>query len=432
MSKFQIILTGIFVAFIVIGVTVFATYKSKDEKNALPPITIWGTFPEAVFSQFVSKVNSVSVEPVQINYFEIPESNFDKSFIEALARGEGPDAILIPQTLLYKHEDKVIPIPFDILTERDFRNTFIELGELYVKPQVGTLALPFVVDPLVMYWNRDTFTNAGIASFPRHWDEFGGVGAKITQKDVNSNVRRSTIAMGEFSNVNHAKEILGALFLQSGNPVTVRNSDGGVSSAIGSGVYDGLGSSLPALQFFTKFSDPRNPEYSWNRSLPNSKNAFLAQNLATYIGYASELFDLRQKNPNLDFDVSLLPQAPGGANRVTYGKMYGFSIVKSTKDTSSTFEVLKLLLTPASLNELVSLVYLPPVRRDMIASGSTDPYLSIFYDSALISKGWLDSSVGESERIFREIVEDVTSGRKRAEDALDDGNDLYDLSLQNI
>ncbi|MEK7463967.1 MAG: extracellular solute-binding protein [Patescibacteria group bacterium] len=432
MSKFQIILTSIFVLFIIIGVILFATYKGGDSQTTLPSITVWGTFPESLLTKYVTKLNITRPVPLKIEYTQISEVNFDKAFIEALARGLGPDAILVSQDLLHKHEDKVVPIPYSVLSQRDFQNTFVSQAELYLH-STGVLALPFMLDPLVMYWNRDTFTNAGVAVFPRFWDEFSAIGQRINQKDVNSNVRKTVISLGEFNNLAHAREVLGVLFLQAGNPVTYRESDSlAMASALGSRGYVGLTSSLPALNFFTKFSDPRNPDYSWNRSLPNSKSFFLSGNLATYIGFASELLDIRQKNPNIDFDVAPLPQARGGQNKATFGTMYGFSIVRSSADANSAFAVLSELLTPSSLSEMVTMSYLPPVRRDMIASGSSDPYLSIFYDSALISKGWLDTNKAESYRIFQDIVESVTSGKKNASQALQDGSDELDLSLKDI
>ncbi len=433
MSKFQVILTTIFVICIIAGVVAFATYKGSTSQTALPAVTIWGTFPSSLFNEYVAKVNINRSEALKITYLQIPETSFDRTFIEALARGQGPDAILIPQDLLHKHEDKVIPIPYTSLTQRDFQNTFIKQAELYLGAH-GTLAVPFVVDPLVMYWNRDSFTNAGIANPPKFWDEFiGSLDAKLTVKDVNSNIRKSAIALGEFNNISHAREILGTLFLQSGNPVTYRDpSTSAVISALGSGNYVGITTSLSALNFFTQFSDPTNANYSWNRSLPNSRSSFLSGNLATYFGFASEINDLRNKNPNIDFDVAPLPQARKGANRATFGLMYGFSIARSTANASAIFTVISALLDPTALTSMVNLSYLPPVRRDMISKGSTDPYLSIFYDSALISKGWLDTSKTESNRIFQGIVEAVTSGRKNPTDALQSGSDEFDISLKNI
>jgi ABC-type glycerol-3-phosphate transport system substrate-binding protein len=428
MSKFQIILTGIFVICIIAGVITFATFKGGNTDTELPAISIWGTFPKDSFDKYVSKISEGLAQPLKITYSQIAESNFDDTFIQALARGQGPDVILVSQDQIHKHEDKIILIPYSTLSKRDFQNTFIRQAELYFRTD-GVMGLPFVVDPLVMYWNRDTFTNVGVANPPKFWDEFTSLNTKITQKDVNSNVRKSAIALGEFNNVLHAREILGTLMLQHGNPITYRDNSGYVLSALGNRQYSGLDTSVQALDFFTKFSNPSSPDYSWNRSLSNSKSSFLSGTLATYFGFASEIMDIQQKNPNLDFDVSALPQLRNGSKRIVYGSMYGFSIVRSSANANGAFSVLSTLLNPASLSDMVSMSYLPPVRRDMISSGSIDPYLTIFYESALISGGWLDSNKTASNRIFQGIVESVTSGREEASRAMQNGSDEFDILL---
>jgi ABC-type glycerol-3-phosphate transport system substrate-binding protein len=433
MSKFQIILIGVFVVFIVTGVALFATFKNKDAGTALPPITIWGTFPSTMISGLVSKLNETRTTTLVVNYVEKSEDAFDTDFIEALARGEGPDAILIPQEHIVRHEDKLLPIPNTIITERDFKNTYIPQAELYLSPNREVLALPFTVDPLVMYWNRDIFTNAGIAKPPVFWDEFTNLTKKIDLKDVNSNIRRSAIAMGEFNNINNAREILGALLLQSGNPVTARgdaSSGERVVSTIGDGQFAGSKSSTPAVTFYTQFANPRDPLYSWNRGLPMSKSWFLSGSLATYFGFASELFDLRSKNPNIDYDVAELPQPRTGSYRATYGSMYGFSIVRTAKNPTAVYTILSALTAPDALTLLNKLSNLPPVRRDMIAAGSTDPYQAIFLDSALISRGWLDTNAEKTSKIFETMVESITSGRAEVYAAIQTAHEALELSLR--
>jgi ABC-type glycerol-3-phosphate transport system substrate-binding protein len=433
MSKFQIIFLTIFIAFILLGVILFATYKNKDATVALPPITVWGTFPSSVINQMISNLNQTRTSPLAVNYVEKDEANFNKDFIETLARGQGPDAILIPQEMIERHEDKLIAIPNNILTERDFKNTYIPLSELYLSQNSEVLALPFAVDPLVMYWNRDIFTNAGIPTYPKTWDEFSGLAQKINQKDSNANIRRSVVSLGEFVNVSNAREILGSLLLQSGNPVTGRGGaayGGRVVSALGDGQFTGLKYSTPAVAFFTDFANPRSSVYSWNRSLPISKSWFLSGSLATYFGFSSELYDIRSKNPNLNFDVAPLPQPKKAAFRTTYGKMYGFSIVRTTANPTNTYTVLSTLVTPQALSILNKLSGLPPVRRDMIASGSKDPYQAIFYDSALISRSWLDVDPIKTGRIFQEMVESITSGRADVSGAIKNAHEEFDLELQ--
>ncbi|MEI6057674.1 MAG: extracellular solute-binding protein [bacterium] len=436
MTKFQMTILGIFVLCIVGGVAAFAFYKGTNNNTQLPAITVWGTMADDTFNNYVTQINAVGGQLYKINYVQKTASNFNQDFVKALAKGTGPDAVLIPQDMTLANEDKFLLIPYTAFPERTFRDTYVPEANLYLRTD-GITALPFAIDPLVMYYNRDMFTNAGIASVgtvsnPLRWSQFPVLGAKITQKDNGSNIRKSVVALGQFGNIDHAREILGTLLLQAGNPVTVRSSDNTVSSALGNGIFQGTKSSSDALSFFTSFTDPASSAYSWNRSLPGSESYFLAGNLATYFGFASELRDIRSQNPNLNFDVAPVPQPDKAAVRTTYGQMYGFSLVKNSANVSTAYTILSSLTSASSLAEWTKLTYLPPVRRDMISAGTTDPYLAIFYDAALISKDWLDPNPQGTISIFQNMVQAVTSGSANLNNAIQNASDALDLSIKNI
>ncbi len=412
MSKFQVIVLAIFVLCIVGGVTAFALFKGSTNQVQLPSITLWGVLPSDTFNSFVTQINSTGGNLLKINYVQKDPTTFNQDFVQALARGTGPDAILVSQDMILENEDKLLLIPYTALPQRTFLDTYIPEANLYLRTD-GITALPFAIDPLIMYWNRDTFTNAGIAtagtiSNPLHWSQFPTLVSKITQKDDNANIHKTLVALGQFSNIDHARDVFGTLLLQAGNMVTGRSAtDNSVLSALGDGVYQGTNSSSDALSFFIRFTDPTDPLYSWNRSLPDSESFFLSGNLAMYFGLSSELNNIRSKNPNLNFDVAPMPQPDPQANvgqvRTTFGRLYGFSLVKSSPNASAAYSILSQLITPTALVEWTKLTYLPPVRRDMIAAGTTDPNLAIFYDAALISKGWLDPNPVSTAQIMQKV-----------------------------
>jgi ABC-type glycerol-3-phosphate transport system substrate-binding protein len=436
MSKFQLILISIFVLFIVAGVVAFSLFKSSSGQTSLSAITVWGTLPNDKVMNFITQVNSTRIDQLPVTYVEKSEATFESEFVNALANGRGPDAILIPQDMILANENKLLLIPYTAMTQRDFTDTYVSETELYLRTE-GITAIPFTIDPLVMYWNRDLFTNAGIASAgtikkPLLWSQLAQYGLALTQKDVNSNIKKSVLAMGDFQNVNHAREILSTLLFQAGNPVTVRAADNSVSSAFGNGLYQGLTTSQPAVQFFTKFADPTSPIYSWNRSLPTSQSWFLSGNLATYFGFASELQSIRSKNPNLNFDAAPLPQADNPAVRTTYGRLYGFSLVKNSANPSAAYTILQYLTSADSLAMWSSENYLPSVRRDVIGAGTTDPYLTIFNDGALISRGWLDPSPANSSALFSKMIESITSGSQQYDQAIQQTSDAIDLMIKSI
>lgn len=420
-TKFQIIVLIIFVVFIVAGVALFATFKGSNSSNILPPITIWGTFPKDKFDLYISKVNQTQQTPFSITYVEEKPDAFLHDFIAALARGSGPDVILVPSDVLLPSEDKLTVIPYSVFPQRTFMDTYIDEARVYLSPN-GVLGIPFSVDPMVMYWNRDTFNAAGLPTPPKYWGDFTILNKKLTQKTSNGTITASAIALGDFSNVVNAREILGSLLLQTGNPVTQFDQYGAVASAISPSAAK---SPVPAVTFFTQFVDPSNANYSWNHSWPDSKTAFIAGKLATYFGFASELFNIRAKNPNLNFDVAPFPQLKDGGVPAVYGKLYAFSLVKQSPNAQAAFQIISTITQPSYLVNLSNDLYLPSVERVIIASGSTDPYITIFNNSALIARTWLDADPNTSRQIFGDMVQAVTSGQKQIYQAVSDASEQY-------
>ncbi|HEY4496321.1 MAG TPA: extracellular solute-binding protein [Candidatus Paceibacterota bacterium] len=402
-SIFQISLIVIFVVAAIGGLILFARYKGSSEAQNLPTAEIWGVIPETDIATI--KQALANNKTFKINYTEKRLEFFYNNLIEALAAGNSPDLIIIPENLLLKLRSKIFTIPLKTMSERVFRDTYLDEGEIFLTGD-GVMALPFSVDPMIMYWNRDTFASAGLAKPPAIWDEFILLAQTLTNKDSNGNVFRSAVALGEFDNIINAKEILSALFLQIGAPPIITSSE--TNSANGT----------TALNFYTQFSNPLGLTYSWNKSLPNSRDAFLAGDLAIYFGFASELANLRARNPNLYFDVASLPQPKGAKKSLTFGKLYGAAILKSSSDIANSARIAFLLTSNQALKALSGENGLPPVRRDLLVVKPTDAYGALFYDSALKSRGWLDPDYWATSAAFKEMIESVSSGKARSTEAV--------------
>lgn len=429
MSKFQLTVFGIFILFIVAGVIAFATYKGGNKTaNQLQPITVWGTFPSETFDDYVNNINQKLAQSMSVTYIYKNPEVFSSDFISALAKGTGPDVILIPSDMILPHLDKLATIPFTALPKGTFQSMFIQEGEMYYSTD-GVTGIPFSVDPLVMYWNRDTFSAAGLATYPRNWEDFTELNKKLTSKDENGNIRKSAVALGDFSNINNAREIFASLIFQTGNPITYVAEGGMVQSAMKTSFSN---NPIPVVQYFIKFVNPSSPDYSWNRGMTMSKSAFLAGGLATYFGFASEIADIRAKNPNLNFDVAPFPQVKTGGLKSVYAKMYGFSITKSSRNPNSAYQIISILTDPSRIGELSKTMYLPTVSRGVIAQGTTDPYITIFNNAALVSRSWLDISPSVSRQLFGNMIDSVTSGKKNVSESVQDTSDQYDIMLQQV
>lgn len=429
LTQFQIILLAIFGFFIIAGVMFFALYRGSNDRN-LPPLVLWGTYPAQIMNEFFGSPVFQS-QLIKFRYIEKNEATLDEEFTRALADGVSPDLLILPQNLLLKEQNRLLPINQESLSERDFKDTFIEGAELFWGDD-GALGIPFSVDPLVMYWNRTLFTNVGLALPPETWDQFYTLVPKLSQYDQGGNIRQSAVALGSFQNISNAKEILAALFLQAGTPI-VGLRDGKLEAVLKENSSTG---SIPAedtLAFYTDFSNAAKNSYSWNRALPISNRAFVDGTLATYFGFSSELLGIRAKNPNLNFDVTSLPQLKSTATKLTYGKFSAVVIPRQAKNSSSSLNGALLLGSSAVQAAFAEVSGLPPVRRDLLSSSAVrESHQTIFYEGALIAKAWADPDPILSSNIFKDMIEAVTSGNEDVPGAVSNGSEeLNDIIESN-
>lgn len=436
LSKFQLFFLGGLVIAIVLAIGIFALNKASSGVTA--NVVIWGIFPDTTMKTFLqhTEINAaLNAKKVAVTYVAKPVGTFDQDVVEAIASGKGPDAVIISQDMALKYLDKIIQIPFTSFSERSFTDPqkgYIQEAELFLT-STGIEALPFAVDPMVMYWNRNLFTNAGIPNPPTSWSQLyvpDGVISKINKIDINHNILKTALALGTYNNIYHAKDILSLLMLQAGSPITTKDSSGILQSALsGSNSTIVQNGATAALSFYTQFADPAKSFYSWNTALPLSRDAFTAGDLALYFGYASELGNLYTRNPNLNFDVALMPQSQSSSAYTTFGKVYGLTILKSSQNVTATANVITVLSSSASQAIWSTVSGYPPVTRDLLAQQPASPFMSTFYTAALQSRAWLDPDPSATDTIFGDMVRFVLSGSKQPADAVQDGNDRLDKLL---
>lgn len=426
-SKFKLAVMILFGVFIVIGILVFALARSSSS-SASANLTIWGTLPQASFELLLRDSSIANSQSTTINYVLKDQEDFDQELVEALAEGKGPDIVILRDDNVYKHRNRLFVIPYKNYSERTYKDKFIEGSEVFLSAE-GVTAVPFMTDPMVMYWNRNIFSNNLVSQPPQYWDQVFELTEKMTKRDTNGNVLQSAIALGESRNINSSKEILATLLLQAGTPIVERTKDG-ANSVLSSRFDEPVMPSESALNFYTQFSNPVSKYYTWNRSLPTSLNMFLGGNLAMYVGFASEIFSIQQKNSNLNFDVTYVPQTRNTENRTVFGHMYAFAITKRSKNIAASFGAINALTEVAPLKALEASTNLPPVRRDMLSDKPTDAFRSVFYNSALISESWIDPEPTASTQIFRNMIEEVTSGRSRVLEAIGRANTELNQELK--
>jgi ABC-type glycerol-3-phosphate transport system substrate-binding protein len=425
-GNFQLIILIVFIVAAIFGVLVFsgAIPLGKNGEGSLGTVVLWGTVPNQAISEPIKSFNDANPTFV-VKYIEKSSDTFDQDLLEALASGTGPDLFFLPDNLTFHYANKIFAIPYTSYPLTTFKNVFAGAGEVFLTSK-GISAFPMAIDPLVMYYNRSILDANGIVYPPAFWDDLTSLVPTLTQKDDSSKIIKPAVALGHFSNVVHAKDILATLFMQTGNPL-ITEKNGIFNSVLDSpiGNYN-----LPSvLKFYTDFADPNKAVYSWNKSFANSDNVFSAENLAFYFGYGSELQSLVNKNPNQNFFVAGMPQIKNSKFKLTGARVTGLAISAFSKNFNTAFIAASLMATGDFASKFAQATGVAPARRDLLAVKPADAYSPIFYSSALYARSWLDPSPKDTDNIFSGMINAVLSGNLSVTDAIKDASSKMSLLL---
>lgn len=423
LRPFQIVLLAFFAALALGALILLGAYQASvtgQSKTYGDRVVVWGTFPRIEMAGHYAEITKDDKAFEVVTYEAYDEDAFADELVNAIAEGRGPDLIMLTSDQMVELRPKLVAIPYETLPLRSVKDTFVDGAEIFAFPE-GTYAVPFAVDPLLLYWNRDLFASGGLATPPATWEDVvNRVVPNLVAIDDRRTILQSAIALGEYRNLENAKEILVTLAMQTGSKLIYLVEEQykvGLDEHV---VSDSRTSPLQsALEFFTDFSNANSPLYTWNRSQQNDKNAFLAGELAIYFGLASEYQDIVGKNPNLNFDAALMPQGSAATIKRTYGTFYGYAIPQSAPNAAGAYQVALKLASAEQAGIIAEMFGLVTARRDLIASGSPDPVKQTAMNAALIARSWLDPDRVATDPIFAEMVEGVVSNRQRIKAAVE-------------
>jgi multiple sugar transport system substrate-binding protein len=431
MTNFQIIFTGVFVLLILIGVAVFASMGGVGGSAGVGSVVIWGEADQTAFDEALQTLRQQDKSFQDVQYVQKNPSTYTADLVNAMASGTGPDIFLITQESLTPFMNKIATVPYNTVSQATFTSAYIDEAQLFLTAQ-GSLALPLLVDPMVMYWNRDMLASAGIAQPPRYWNDLLGFAPKVTVLNGASTVRKSAVALGEWRNISHAKAILSALFMQAGDPIVGRDKETGFLTALFGTTPTNApeNPAVSALKFYTEFTNPTKTTYSWNHSLPLSRDAFISGDLALYFGFASDYATIESRNPNLHFSVAALPQIEGNSIRSTYGVMTGVAISRAAPNPMGALTIVQKLTDQTGIVAFAQGFKLPPVRRDIVPDTTASAPASVFAESALIARGWLDPDKTSTNALFQNMIESVISGKAQADQAVGEAVQVFGVLMR--
>ncbi len=380
-------------------------------------LSFWGVFDGPDAFSAVMNAYRAQAPNVSITYKQFAPEDYERELVNAFAAGKGPDMFMVHNTWLPKHYDKMLPLAAESLPIATFRNLFPRVVEQDFAPDGLIYALPLYVDSLALFYNKDAFDNAGIALPPKNWSEVNALIPKLRTIDRSGKITKAAVAIGGSpKSINRATDLLSLIMMQGGAPMVAEGFRGAQFAAKGA----------QGLDFYTQFTNPKSPLYTWNDQLHYSLDAFAEGSVAIMFNYQYNIAALKQKNPFLQFSVSGMPQPSTAANRVDYANYFGLAVSGRSRNAASAWDFIKFLTTNAN----VSAAYLranghAPALRTLIAAQSDESAAGVFARQALTARSYPQIDDTETDRIMGELIENAIYGKlpkdkalRQAEDAI--------------
>ena len=311
-----------------------------------------------------------------------------------------------------------------------FRDIFVDVAFQDFVDEDGIYAIPFYVDTLALYYNKDFFNSAAIPMPPATWDEFLNDVEKLTKRDKWGNIERAGIAMGTAENINRSTDILSLLMLQTGAEMT---DEAHTKAAFNQVTYLEGQSFRPgtdALRFYTDFSNPTKRIYSWNRQMPYSIDAFYQGKAATMINYSHRINTIKSRSPYLNFGIASVPQIKDRKFDVNYANYWGQAVSKKSRYPEAAWKLILYLARKENVKMYLQAAKRPTSRRDLIQWQKDATNLDVFASQALSAKSWYQADSSAIERIFADMIESVVLGAATVEQAINKTADQVNVLMK--
>jgi multiple sugar transport system substrate-binding protein len=419
MQRARIIIPSLLAALVFLGAGC-----SGNAGPVIKPVSLayWSSSADAAAMQNVIAEYKKLHPNVEVTLTVMPEADYERSLLEALAEDRGPDIFTLPNTRLLGWQAKLLPMPEKIelpvrtvndqqkivtvnkattlptkgSVTRDFvetvpKDVFATVTETVAQKQVRKeklFGLPISMDTPALFYNADLLKGANIKEPPATWREFQDQATKLTLKDADKTIRQSGAAFGLATNVLHATDILVSVMMQNGaemtEPDTGRSNFQSFTKATSENAYP---PGVEALIFYQSFADPFSQNYTWNSSQPSSMDAFITGKTAFFIGFPGDVATIRQRAPRLNFATTPLPLI-SESKKVQVAHYPVETVSAKTKHPAEAWDFLIFLAAPEQAGPYLATAKRPTALRSLIASQLTDADISTFAGQVLTARSW--------------------------------------------
>ncbi|EKD24202.1 MAG: hypothetical protein ACD_81C00085G0004 [uncultured bacterium] len=382
---------------------------NSEEPATKITLTIWGIEDPSNFSTLTSQY-TLEHPNVVLRYTQVPEDRYDRTILNAMATNTGPDILMVHRSWVQRYSDKIMAADYPQIQPSELKALFPDVVARDFVYLDYVFALPLYIDTPALLYNKTLFNNKGVAVAPTTWGDVKTLVPYFTEFTASKQLKKSAIAIGgSGKSIEHAPDILSLLMLQFGAQrleVTGQRA-----------TFDA--SAKNALDFYTQFSTPNTPYYTWSDAFANADNAFGAEDTAMTFGYARDIKQLVQKNPYLNFGIYPMPQNDL-SNPVNYADYWGLAVSAKSVDIAQAWRFVIAATTDPKLATLYATrSNNPPALRTLINDSLRNPSISVFARQALTARAPFQYDNVSYRTALSRSIESVLTGQFQSQSALD-------------
>ncbi len=418
---------------------------SKEEQASIKPITLeyWRVFDDV--DDFQESIASYRAQHphIRINYKKLRAEEYERALLEAFAEDRGPDIFSIHNTWIGGYANKITPMPkqttvakitvegslkkerkivlekkktlsasklqkslVPVVTKDIIRDVLVDPEENTFEKKV--LGLPLSVDTMVMFYNNDILSQAGIPNPPVSWEQFQNAVKLITKYSGDDSIIQAGAGIGTARNVNRSTDIVSLLMMQNGAKMTNEFDEPTFhrTPAELAGERE-LPPGVEALIFYTEFANPLETVYTWNSQMPDAFEAFADGKVGFFFGYNYHIPLLKAANPKLNYSFSSVPQLDPNfsANHASY---WVETVAKKTENPDEAWDFLQHIIKKDNVEKYLERTNRPTASRSIMESQLENPELEPFVSQLLTAQSWYRGKDSNAmEGIMMDMIEEA-------------------------
>lgn len=376
----------------------------------------WGLWePESVMEPTIQAYEA-SHPGVNINYSQQRFTQYEGRLYTRLTQAAtseepAPDIFRINNTWTPKLYKYLTPLPESVMDRQTYSETFYPTALADFTAKDGNIyALPWEIDGLAVFYNKQLLSDAGYSEPPLDWDSFIEFARELTVKNSSGQITTSGLAIGTSNNIIHSADILSyMMILNKADLIDSTYTKVNLTSP----------EALSAIQTYTAYAQGSNA--IWTTDLRNELEMFFSGRLAMMFAPSWRAFDIIEAAPSVEFGIAPLPQLTNN-DPVYYSMYWGDAVSSTCKHPDVAWDFIKYLVDNQqelfSASSQIRAFGEPYSFVSLNSEMASNPYLEAYSLMAPYMKSWGMGDQGYVEQKLNEGISEIIEYGDDADDVM--------------